>query len=216
MKIKEYKILRINKDNKLLGNSKHWKDIPDLTIENYLWMNNNYKPKVTSKLCFNDSYLFLYFKSFEDEISASYTKINDPVHKDSCVEFFVNLFPNQTDKYFNFEVNPLGTFHVGFGAVGSRISLSVKDIQKIKINFTITKPIIGNYSHDYWEVFYKIPLSLFEQYYSIKFNADDAIGNFYKCGDESKYEHYGVWNHVESPTPNFHLSKYFGLLIFDK
>ena len=216
MKNKEYKILKVNHEHRLIDYSNFLKEIPELSIENYLWMNNNYKPQVKAKLCYTDFYLLVYFYVSEDEITARYTQINDPVHKDSCVEFFVNLFPTKTDKYFNFEVNPLGTFHIGFGAVGNRLRLTDVNIQLINANLTLTKPIIGKYGQTYWEVFYKIPLSLFENYCGMKFMAEDAIGNFYKCGDESKFEHYGVWNHVESPKPNFHLPKYFGNLIFDK
>lgn len=216
LKNKEYKILKNNHETSLFEDSNFWKEIPELSIINYLWINNNYRPKVVAKLCYSDSHLFTYFKVCETEITARFTKINDPVHKDSCVEFFVDLFPNETDKYFNFEINPLGTIHVGYGEVGSRIRLTEEDIKLIEINSTLTKPVVGNYGQAYWEVFYKIPISLFEKYYGMNFIAEDAKGNFYKCGDESKFEHYGVWNYIDSVKPNFHLPKYFGDLIFEK
>ena len=214
MKSKSYNVLKVESEKDSFTNSDFWKVIPVITIDNYLWSENSYKPRVEAKVCYNDQNMFVHFKSYEDEITAKYTKINDPVHKDSCVEFFVNLFPCKTNKYFNFEINPIGTMHVGFGAVATRSKLSIEDIRKIQIYFSIPKPITGEYGNDFWEIYYKIPISLFEKYYELNFNTENAIGNFYKCGDETKYKHYGVWNNIISEKPNFHQPKYFGDLIF--
>ena len=38
-------------------------------------------------------------------------------------------------------------------------------------------------------------------------------GNFYKCGDLTRYEHYGMWNPVQSDTPDFHRPESFGELV---
>ncbi|MCB9075938.1 MAG: hypothetical protein H6552_10445 [Chitinophagales bacterium] len=214
MKSKSYNVLKVESEKDSFTNSDFWKVIPVITIDNYLWSENSYKPRVEAKVCYNDRNLFVNLKSYEVEITAKYTEINDPVHKDSCVEFFVNLFPCKTNKYFNFEVNPIGTMHIGFGAVGSRIHLPIEDVKKVRINSTISKPIIGEYGNNFWEIYYRIPISLFEKYYELKFNSDNAIGNFYKCGDEAKYNHYGVWNNIDSEKPNFHQPNYFGDLIF--
>lgn len=77
------------------------------------------------------------------------------IQSTNIVEFFVNLFPNETDKYFKFEVNPIGTMHVGFDALGSRRSV---DTCEIKISSTYSKPIIGIHGREYWEVFSKFQL----------------------------------------------------------
>ncbi len=55
---------------------------------------------------------------------------------------------------------------------------------------------------------------IFEKYYEQSFNPRSARGNFYKCGDETKSEHYGMWNNIDSPKPNFHLPECFGDFIF--
>ena len=36
-------------------------------------------------------------------------------------------------------------------------------------------------------------------------------GNFYKC-DESVHPHFGVWNPVATPQPDFHRPECFGIL----
>jgi Carbohydrate-binding family 9 len=211
MNDKSYNIVKVKYNVEVFNTLSFWNKVEPIIIDNYLWMENNYKPRVEAELCYSADYLFSHFKVYEKEITATYTKFNDPVHKDSCVEFFVNLFPNETDKYFNFEVNPIGTMHVGFGILGNRRSIETSEI---KINSTYKKPFSGIHGREYWEVFFKTPIALFEKHYKLKFKANKAKGNFYKCGDETKYEHYGVWNNIFSEKPNFHLPNYFGNLVF--
>lgn len=211
---KEYIIKKTKTDTNKFMSNEFWEGIRSASVDNYLWINNDYKPKVDGKLCYSDEYLFVNFKSFEKDITANRTRINEPVHKDSCVELFINLFPNKTKKYFNFEINALGVIFVAFGTTKERSVLPVEEIEKIQIHSIINKQSIGDCRHDYWEIFYKIPFNIFEKYYESKFEACEAKVNFYKCGDESLFEHYGVWNNIESSKPNFHLPDYFGKLIF--
>lgn len=215
MKDKEYHILKVKGNEVEFDDPNFWSEIPSLVISDYLWMSNNYEPKVEAKICCSDKDMFVYFNAYEKEITTKYTKINDPVYKDSCVEFFINLFPNKTNEYFNFEVNAIGTMYIGFGAIGNRKILSEDEVNKIQISSTITNPVVGTYGKSNWEIYYKIPISIFEKYYELKFKADSAKGNLYKCGDETQFEHYGVWNKVVSEKPNFHLPNYFGNLVFE-
>ena len=40
-------------------------------------------------------------------------------------------------------------------------------------------------------------------------------GNFYKCGDETEIEHYGMWSPVGTEKPDFHRPEFFGELVID-
>ncbi|MHB1455061.1 MAG: carbohydrate-binding family 9-like protein [Saccharofermentanales bacterium] len=35
-------------------------------------------------------------------------------------------------------------------------------------------------------------------------------GNFYKCGDKTDCPHYGCWNPILLPAPDFHVPAFFG------
>jgi hypothetical protein len=71
------------------------------------------------------------------------------------------------------------------------------------------------YGADFWALAYRLPLSLFEKYYSGRIAPGRvARANFYKCGDETEIPHYGAWNPVGSPKPDFHLPEYFGRILF--
>ncbi|NOX17897.1 MAG: hypothetical protein GXO87_06405 [Chlorobi bacterium] len=216
MKKKKHIVTKTNKSAELFSQPLFRKDVPVLTIENYLWMNNNYEPKTEVKICYSDDFLFLFFEAFEKEIRATYTEINSPVYKDSCVEFFFNPFPELTEKYFNFEINPLGTMLCEFGRLRERTFLSVDEIREIEIVASVTAPVKGFHGSDSWKIFCKIPTALFEKYYRKKISFGKASGNFYKCGDETKFKHYGAWNKIVSRKPDFHLPEIFGELIFGK
>lgn len=213
MEIAKYSIMK-QLSNQEFTSLEFWNNVEKITLDNYLWMNNDYQPKVTAKVSYSDEYLFVCFRSDESEITARFTEINDYVHKDSCVEFFINLFPYEKNEYVNFEINAIGTIYVGFGEVGNRLKLTIEEINNIEIFSTIDKPIIGKHGSESWEVYYKIPFSLFENRYNMKFKGEPAKANFYKCGDESKFEHYGSWTNIESDNPNFHLPEFFGTLNF--
>ncbi len=185
-----------------------------LYIEKYLWVENNYRPKVEIRLGYSEKYIYLYYKVFEKEIVATYTEINNPVYKNSCVEFFINLFPSTTDEYFNFEINAIGTPYVAFGDKSKRKTLTEKDILKIPILSSLHKPFVGTINNDFWEITFAIPIGLLEFYYRKKFNKSKATANFYKCGDDTRYKHYGVWSEILTEKPNFHLPEYFGELVF--
>ncbi len=187
-----------------------------LYIDNYLWVENDYQPQVEVRLLYSANYIFVKFDVFENEVTARFTEINAPVYKDSCVEFFVNPLPEQTSKYFNFEINPLGTLLAESGFKRKRNKLTATDISQIHINASLDKPLVGILDSGVWEIELAVPLSLFEKYYGREINLDLARANFYKCGDETKYVHYAAWSEVVSGKPDFHLPAHFGILKFKK
>src|SRR5690554_190602 len=95
------------KDSEL--NEAIWDEIDPITIEDYPWDENGYMPKVEVRFFYTESRLFLHYISYESEIQAIYRDMNEDVYKDSCVEFFFNPDPENDDRYFNFEINAIGT-----------------------------------------------------------------------------------------------------------
>lgn len=218
MKPNIYKVKKTSNDINLFSNEKFWENINPLEIKHYLWIKKKYTPKVFAKLCYSGKYLFLFFKVFEEKITARYLQLGDPVYKDSCVEFFFNPFPQHSKDYFNFEMNALGTMLVGVGesrGPGRKV-LVHKNLAGLEIIPSVQGPICGQYGGDFWTLHLLIPLELFENYYKLPFTGGPASANFYKCGDETEFEHYGTWNPIESSIPDFHLPQYFGRIIFEQ
>ncbi len=219
MDIKAKKIYiakRIDSEPEDLLTDERWVLAHRALIDTYLWMDNGYTPRVEARMLLSSKSIYVRFDSFEKKIKATYTKANDPVYKDSCVEFFMNPFPAIFDKYINIEINPLGTVLAGFGTQDrdKRRYWEIEKLSRITIAGSVKQPVVGSYGMDFWQIAFKLPLELLETLYNMSFTGENAAGNFYKCGDETEKEHYGMWNKIEHPVPNFHLPQYFGIISF--
>ena len=143
--------------------------------------------------------------AYESNPRTEMKNFNDAVCTDSCMEFFVSFDPENVT-YVNFEVNAIGTLlATRRTAEGNR-----ETIDKL-----IGIPEIAtNIEADRWSVEYMLT---FDQIKVLFPNADLNKGsffraNFYKCGDNTKIPHYGMWNDVESEKPSFHIPQFFGRL----
>ncbi len=191
-----------------------WQQLPPLLVDHYLWLNNGYKPLVEVRLCWSPKSLYVKFRVAEKRALGRYTKFQDPVYKDSCVEFFVDMFPEKRLGYLNFEMNANGTLLAQFGPDRDhRRSLWPEDLAGMSVfSGEEAWPEVG----DNWHVAYNVPLELFRRFYGDDIRPGHrARANFYKCGDETPIPHYGAWSPVRTPKPDFHRPEYFGELVFE-
>ena len=157
-------------------------------------------------LLYDDENIYVYLTTDEKEISVTQTKRDCEVCVDSCMEFF--LIPNENDdRYLNFEVNAGGTLHLGIGK--SRFGRSffkdtADEVFDIKTDVTSSG----------WSLSYKIPFEFINSVYAAA--TKRMLGNFYKCGDETKVEHYAVWNDKHTAEPDFHAPSCFGVFILEE
>ncbi len=164
-----------------------------------------YQPKVEFSIWLQEGIGFhLEMTCFEKEPRAFFENHDEPVYKDSCMEFFVNFYPKDSNTgYLNFEMNAKGAMLLQYGLNKyERVSLTEKLEQKhgAKVN------------SDHWTVNLLIPLGFIEKVYGkSNFEVGQVIrANAYKCGDETAIKHYGSWNPVVSERPNFHKPECFG------
>jgi hypothetical protein len=219
MKRKSYTVIKKLLDTNDFFKKDIWITISPLFIDKYMWINNGYTPRVQVKLFHTDKYIYLYYKVTEDKIKIKYITFGSDVYKDSCVEFFINPFPKYSDEYFNMEFNALGVALIGVGKDGDdtkRYYFKKNEIKELKIISSIKKPMSGYHGAKFWELFIKVPKRIFGNFYSKEFIIKECMANFYKCGDETEFEHYGAWNKIVNPTPDFSITKYFGKLIFEE
>lgn len=190
------------------GSHKTQMDTKRLKVQIYPW-GGNYQPRTEAELLWKPEQGFqIKMRSYETEIRAENFGDNSPVYQDSCMEFFVNFFPEQSRNYINFEVNPNGAMLSQFGPDREhRVPIIEKGCKHPKVSVTRET--------DYWEIAYEIPYELIQKLYEgCSFSEGHKIRcNFYKCGDFTKNPHYGCWTPIQSEMPNFHLPDYFGELI---
>ncbi len=213
---KKYIIKRV--DGSIENVDNVWEDIEPIAVSIFPWDDNGYRPKSEARVFYTSTHIYIRFMAYEDEIVATYTNMNEPVYKDSCVEFFINPTPNTDDRYLNFEMNPYGTLNLGIGADRyDRKAINSWYLPIFNIKSSITPETIGEYGGEFWWVEYSIPLDfLRELYKDIEFKSGVHMkGNFYKCGDDTKYSHFGCWNEVVWEEPDFHRPECFGDLILE-
>jgi len=170
------------------------------------------KPEVSFCISYGDDAVFLKFDVKEKYFKANYRQTNDPVYKDSCVEFFIGFDEDGT--YYNFEFNAIGTTLVGYGTPGNRGHLPVTLINNIK-SLASSKTISDSALPFEWELSLAIPFSLFYKHSISTLKGTTCKANFYKCGDDLPEPHFLCWNNINADKPNFHLPQYFGTLIFE-
>jgi hypothetical protein len=181
-------------------------------IDTLLWSNEGYKPIVSFAIAYTEDSILLKYFVAEKYVKADYCIINDPVYKDSCVEFFIAF--GDEKGYYNLEFNPIGTALIGYGTdKNDRKLLNKTLISQVEKHHTITQPFQGN-SITEWELTLKIPFALFI-HHAVTSLADQVCrANFYKCGDDLPVPHFLSWSPVDNPEPNFHLPQFFGTLFF--
>ena len=177
-------------------------------IDNAPWPEYAYVPKVEFSIAHGKDCIFLKYYVEEEVVKASYYQPDDPVYKDSCVEFFIAF---DGEAYYNLEFNALGTCKLNFGKNrDERVVISDKLVKTIRNYSTVKKA--G--STIQWEMCLIIPGEVFSQHAITSFLGRSCKANFYKCGDDLPTPHFLCWNRVETPAPDFHAPKYFGDIMF--
>lgn len=172
------------------------------------WDKNGYKPEVVFELSVNEKGFAMHINVQEADPKREKTEHLQPVHEDSCVEWFVNFLPETCDRYFNFEVNANGIMNVAFRKDRYDAQLlSVEDIASLGIKTKILDT--------YWTVSYVVPFTLIQKYIpEYRFYEGMKIrANFYKCGARTEYKHHGIWNLMPLEKPDYHQPDYFGEII---
>lgn len=202
-----YRVKRVEKKADI-----DWNAVPAAAIDNYSWVDCT-EYKAYAQLVYAEDFGFVCRMTCEEsEPAATYTKFNDPVCLDSCMEFFVIFDGN---KYLNLEANSIGTKCMGFGAGrGNRLSVD----KKIPGGFAAI-PEVGD---GVWTLTYELSLEEIKLFYpdvtAETFAAGyEFSGNFYKTGgkDITGNEHYGMWNEVKTENPDFHQPTQFGVFIME-
>lgn len=177
-------------------------------IDQYPW-GGDYRPDCRFSLWFEEGQGFhLEMQCREASPKAFYTQHGDPVYKDSCLEFFVDFYPERALGYLNFEMNAAGAMILQFGK-DKYTRESLLDSLTVK-HSALVDPEAG-----LWTVKLLIPTSLIQATYG---RSDFAAGhgiraNAYKIGDDTAVPHYGCWHPIEFHKPNFHVPACFGDMV---
>lgn len=178
------------------------------------WPEFNYMPKVEFSIAHGNDCIFLKYYVTEAVVKANYYHPNDPVYKDSCVEFFIAF--NDEGAYYNLEFNVIGTCKLNFGKNrNDRILISENLIRTIRYLATIQNKVTNVAIPEVqWELTLMIPVEVFSEHKLSSLSGQTCSANFYKCGDDLPVPHFLCWNTIQSVEPDFHVRECFGKLLF--
>ncbi len=177
--------------------------VPEAVIAHFGWEDNGYRPYASARLSFWNGNLCLRMICREDDpLIRWHGGPEAEAWRDSCLEFF--LMPGGTDRYLNLEMNAGGGYRceVGTGR-GDRIFCDV---------FAEGGKPAATVGDGFWQVDAILsPGKILALTGAPAFRA--LRGNFYKCGDDTAFPHFGMWHPIETPEPDFHVPAFFGELI---
>ncbi|NDP21766.1 MAG: hypothetical protein GZ091_11905 [Paludibacter sp.] len=185
------------------------------TIEVLNWANEYpYRPITLFYIARSNDSIFIKYSVRGTMLRAIYSNDQDPVHDDSCVEFFCK--PEGTDKYSNFEFNCIGTCSATNrkGRNDEVIPFSNADMKTIERFPSIGRRAFNEMEGMFeWELTVKIPFKLM----GIDSNhlPEKIRANFYKCADGTDSPHFVSWSPIHTEKPDFHRPEYFGELLFE-
>ncbi|MDO5441249.1 MAG: carbohydrate-binding family 9-like protein [Bacillota bacterium] len=199
--MKKYIIKKVN-------NSFDWDSIPKLEVSEIMWLKDA-GIRMSQQICYDSEAIYVHQVALENNIRAEEKDFLSAVCNDSCMEFF---FDFECDgRYFNFEINPIGTIYLGFGKErATRLRIIDKNPAE-HFSIKTTHTLSG------WDVYYKIPLTFVRLFYpEYQFVSGKSFkANCYKCGDKTDTPHYLAWNTLSSDTPDFHRAIDFGIMTFE-
>jgi hypothetical protein len=183
-----------------------------LQIDNAPWHETGDLPQVSFSLAHNQQGIYLKYRVSEKHTLARYKNINDPVYKDSCVEFFI-AFANDC-AYYNFEFNSIGTALCGYGeGKNDRLALPIESIASINTLSAIEHQEAESGLYN-WQLTLFFPFEVFTHHHINDLTGQACRVNFYKCGDELPEPHFLSWAPIKHPYPEFHLPSLFGSVAF--
>lgn len=189
---------------------KEFSSVSDFCEYEYIEMNSyhweaekQYRPKTLFKIGIVEDDIVVYLKCYEKSPRTVYSKRDEPIYKDSCLEFFVAPIENRTE-YINIESNSNGAFLCEFG--------SEKHNRRLVKSFAVSSPIVKAFSGEdgsgaYWGVAVTLTKQFICEVYGVTENElslNKIRANFYKCGDDCEIPHYIAFSPVTTLPPGFH------------
>jgi len=206
-----------------LVDSTPWRQADRLEIDQYPWYVDGKKQATTLRLLYDADALYLQFHCDDAHIFSETTDLNGPVCRDSCVEFFATIDPDNGPGYFNFEVNACGTIHLGWGLAGSgggvnRILVPKTLAKDITVVSSVSGPTKQESPHDRtWWLTARIPFATLSAFTGLPVRVGPGTRwrcNAFRCGGKTD-DQFATWSWIDWPHPSFHRPECFGELRFE-
>ena len=186
-----------------------WETLEPVKIDQYPWLDKYpYRCRMEARLGMSENGLEVLLCALEEPIIAKETRWGGDVYLDSCMELFLMPFPETDKRYLNIEINPMGVAHVGCGEGRHGRTVHREPVEGMDIR--------AYHTSGFWALAFCVPNSLVSLHFGRPFKDSGLMrGNLYKCSGPALHEHYGCWNAVKSPAPDFHRPEYFADMLIE-
>ncbi len=184
---------------------------------------SDHRPRARAKLLYDDSGIHVLFHVADRYVKCVHTEHQQPVSRDSCVEFFVR--PKPDHGYFNFEFNCGGTMLLYYiedptrdasGKMRRFEILPPEMLAMLRVHHSLPQTVPEEIAEPLeWTLEYSVPNGLFERYVGPLGTAERRRwrANFYKCADDTSHPHWASWAPIE--RLDFHQPDHFAPLAFE-
>lgn len=195
-----------------------WVRAETLNVVHFRPESSDHRPITQARLLYDAEAIHGIFRVKDRYVRCVHAGFNDPVSRDSCVEFFVRPTPAG---YFNFEFNCGGALLAYYITDHRRIGdgfaaytrLTPEDGAQVGIYHSLPNVVEPEIADPVtWTLQFRIPFALIARYAG-PLAMSGWRANFYKCGDETSHPHWAAWSPVDAL--NFHLPACFGDISFE-
>lgn len=185
-----------------------WAALNIARIDSFPWDENGYRPEAFACAGWNEQGIHLLLAAKEAEIRTEMRETGGMACEDSCLEFFLMPAPDQSGFNINIEITPLGVVHLGKGMdrYGRTVYTELPD------GFSVAH---SEHKGGWWAISYTVPASFLQELGARLVSGTKMRGNFYKCGDHTRYVHFGMWKPYDLPAADFHRPELFGDFILE-
>ncbi|MDZ4199488.1 MAG: carbohydrate-binding family 9-like protein [Kiritimatiellia bacterium] len=197
--------------------SEPWSGAEAFTLSHARPEGSSHCPRVTVRLLHDREAVSVRFQVWDRHILCRHTAYQDPVCRDSCVEWFAQPRPDKG--YVNFEINCGGALHCSYiedptrtpQGFARRVMVPEESARLLTIHHTlpsVVDPAIDEPT--VWEVGLRVPFVFWDPFTGPTGPVPGQTwrGNFYKCGGSPDYRHWLSWQPVGEL--NFHRPQDFG------
>jgi hypothetical protein len=218
-----YMVTELSEPVKIDGdwNKEPWKNITSLRLDNFMGHAPEHKPNVQVKVAYDEEAIYVIFRVEDQYVISTMDQYQDPVSRDSAVEFFFAPTNDISKGYFNLEVNCGGTALFKFQKIARKGQKAIPEstFDKIELAHSLPRTVYPEIQDKVtWTIEYRIPVDILAQYHDdVEYPVPGVEwkANFYKIADKSSHPHWLTWSPVDYPEPQFHLPEFFGTLKFN-
>ncbi|MBT3344497.1 MAG: carbohydrate-binding family 9-like protein [Gemmatimonadetes bacterium] len=197
----------------VLDPAEPWSTATRIDSFQFPWWTSGTRETTTTRLLWDEEYLYVAFVATDAHISAHLTERDAPVSRDDAVEVFFACDPADVSVYFNFEFNALGTI----------LDRSPRDNRSskwngagVKVGITIDGTLNDSTDTDRsWTTEIAIPFTDLAPFAPRlpPANGDQWRLNLYRIGGEVNPQ-FSLWSDTQTERPQYHVPARFGLVRF--